>query len=428
MSSVLQSLVGIAGLILIAVLLSENRRRVSWRAIAVGLGAQMLVAALLLKVPAVRPLFLALNRAVDALQAATLAGTSFVFGYVGGGPAPFSLSDPSKGFVLAFQALPLVLIMSALSAVLYHWRILPLVVRGFALVLEKSFGLGGAVGMSAAAMPFLGMIESPLLIRPYLSKLSRGELFVVMTGGMATIAGTVLVLYATFLSGIIPDATGHLLTATLVSVPAAIMVARVMVPDDSRTDGGAAIQTPYGGSMDAVVRGTMDGLHLLGAIIAMLVVLVALVHLVNSGLGLLPEMAGAPVTLQRAMGVALAPLAWLMGVPAAEMATAGALLGTKTVLNELLAYLQLAALPPDALSERSRLIMSYGLCGFANFGSLGILIAGLSAMASIWRLVFGCNGCTASPTTQAGPSACLAQTACCRSRYTIDAVIIAASV
>lgn len=381
MSSVLQGLVGIAGLTLIAVLLSSDRRRVSWRIVAVGLTAQMLVAALLLKVPAIRPLFLALNRAVDALQAATLAGTSFVFGYVGGGPAPFSLSDPSKGFVLAFQALPLVLIMSALSAVLYHWRILPLVVRGFALVLEKSFGLGGAVGMSAAAMPFLGMIESPLLIRPYLAKLSRGELFVVMTGGMATIAGTVLVLYATFLSGIIPDATGHLLTATLVSVPAAIMVARIMVPDDCRTGGATAIQTPYGGSMDAVVRGTMDGLHLLGAIIAMLVVLVALVHLVNSGLGLLPEVAGAPVTLQRAMGVILAPLAWLMGIPAAEMATAGALLGTKTVLNELLAYLQLASLPPEALSERSRLIMSYGLCGFANFGSLGILIAGLSAMA-----------------------------------------------
>lgn len=381
MSSVLQGLAGIAGLTLIAVLLSSDRRRVSWRTIAVGLTAQMLVAALLLKVPAIRPLFLALNRAVDALQAATLAGTSFVFGYVGGGPAPFSLSDPSKGFVLAFQALPLVLIMSALSAVLYHWRILPLVVRGFALILEKSFGLGGAVGMSAAAMPFLGMIESPLLIRPYLSRLSRGELFVVMTGGMATIAGTVLVLYATFLSGIIPDATGHLLTATLVSVPAAIMVARIMVPDDCRTGSHTTIQTPYSGSMDAVVRGTMDGLHLLGAIIAMLVVLVALVHLVNSGLALLPEMAGAPVTLQRSMGVVLAPLAWLMGIPAAEMATAGALLGTKTVLNELLAYLQLAALPPGALSERSRLIMSYGLCGFANFGSLGILIAGLSAMA-----------------------------------------------
>lgn len=379
--TVLHGVAGIAGLLAIAVLLSENRRAVSWRTIAAGLAAQWAIAGLLLKVPMVRPVFLALNHAVDALQAATLAGTSFVFGYVGGGPAPFSLSDPSKGFVLAFQALPLVLIMSALSALLYHWRVLPLVVRGFAFVLERSFGLGGAVGMSAAAMPFLGMIESPLLIRPYLGKLSRGELFVVMTGGMATIAGTVLVLYATFLAGIIPDAVGHLLTATLVSVPAAVMVAKVMVPDDSRTGGCAVVHTSYGGSMDAVVRGTMDGLQLLGAIIAMLVVLVALVHLVNSGLGLLPDVAGAPPTLQRGMGLILAPVAWLMGIPAAEMMTAGALMGTKTVLNELLAYLELSRLPADMLSERSRLIMTYGLCGFANFGSLGIMIAGLAAMA-----------------------------------------------
>lgn len=386
MSGLAHGLAGIAGLVLAAIALSEARRAISWRTIAAGLAAQLAIAVLLLKVPMVRPLFLALNRAVDALQAATLAGTSFVFGYVGGGPAPFALADPSKGFVLAFQALLLVLIMSALSALLYHWRILPLVVRGFALVLEKSFGLGGAVGMSAAAMPFLGMIESPLLIRPYLAKLSRGELFVVMTGGMATIAGTVLVLYATFLAGIIPDATGHLLTATLVSVPAAIMVARIVVPDDTRTGdirtGGAGmVHTAYGGGMDAVVRGTMDGLHLLGAIIAMLVVLVALVHLANGALSLLPEMAGAPLTLQRVMGVVLAPLAWAMGIPAEEILVAGALLGTKTVLNELLAYLQLATLPTGTLSERSRLIMTYGLCGFANFGSLGIMIAGLAAMA-----------------------------------------------
>lgn len=381
MAALLHGAAGIAGLLTIALLLSEARARVRWRTVAAGIAAQVAIAALLLKVPMVRPLFLALNRAVDALQAATLAGTSFVFGYVGGGPAPFALADPANGFVLAFQALPLVLIMSALSALLYHWRILPLVVRGFAMLLERGFGLGGAVGMSAAAMPFLGMIESPLLIRPYLSKLSRGELFVVMTGGMATIAGTVLVLYATFLAGIIPDAVGHLLTATLVSVPAAVTVARMMVPDDARTGGGAMVPTAYGGSMDAVVRGTMDGLHLLGAIIAMLIVLVALVHLANGGLGLLPDVAGAPLTLQRIMGVALAPVAWLMGIPAAEMMTAGALMGTKTVLNELLAYLELSRLPPGALSERSRLIMTYGLCGFANFGSLGILIAGLAAMA-----------------------------------------------
>lgn len=381
MTQTLHGVVGLTGLLAIAFALSEARSRVSWRTVAAGLGAQFLIAVLLLKVPVVRPLFMALNHAVDALQAATLAGTSFVFGYVGGGPAPFVLSDPAKGFVLAFQALPLVLIMSALSALLYHWRVLPLVVRGFAVLLEKSFGLGGAVGMAAAAMPFLGMIESPLLIRPYLARLQRGELFVVMTGGMATIAGTVLVLYATFLAGAIPDAVGHLLTATLVSVPAAVMVARIMVPDDSRTGGAKLEHTSYAGSMDAVVRGTMDGLHLLGAIIAMLVVLVALVHLVNSGLSLLPEVAGAKLTLQRMMGVVMAPVAWLMGIPANEMATAGALLGTKTVLNELLAYLELSNLPAGALSERSRLIMSYGLCGFANFGSLGIMIAGLSAMA-----------------------------------------------
>lgn len=380
-TQILHGIAGVAGLLAIALALSEARSRVSWRTVAAGLGAQFLIATLLLKVPMVRPLFMALNHAVDALQAATLAGTSFVFGYVGGGPAPFALSDPSKGFVLAFQALPLVLIMSALSALLYHWRILPLVVRGFALLLEKGFRLGGAVGMAAAAMPFLGMIESPLLIRPYLSRLERGELFVMMTGGMATIAGTVLVLYATFLSGTIPDAVGHLLTATLVSVPAAVMVARIMVPDDSRTDAGKLDHTTYSGSMDAVVRGTMDGLHLLGAIIAMLVTLVALVHLVNAGLSLLPDVAGAKLTLQRMMGVVMSPVAWLMGIPADEMATAGALMGTKTVLNELLAYLELSNLPPGALSERSRLIMSYGLCGFANFGSLGIMIAGLSAMA-----------------------------------------------
>ncbi len=376
-----QGLIGLAGLIGIVWVLSENRAAIAWRGVAAGLVAQMVVAAVLLKVPAAKGLFLLLNHGVEALSQACRAGTSFVFGYVGGGPAPFATIDPANGFVLAFQALPLVLLMSALSALLYHWRILPWVVRGLSAVLERVFGLGGAVGMSAAAMPFLGMVESPLLIRPYLAKLSRGELFVVMTGGMSTIAGTVMVLYATFLAPIIPDAIGHLLTAALVSVPAAVMVARMMVPDQSRTGGAGLTHPAYAGAMDAVVRGTIDGVHLLINIIAMLVVLVALVHLANAALALLPDVAAAPLTLQRMMGWAMAPLAWLMGIPAREMVTAGALMGTKTVLNELLAYLALAHLPPDALSERSRLIMTYGLCGFANFGSLGILIAGLSAMA-----------------------------------------------
>ena len=379
--AIARGLLGLAGLIAIAWVLSENRRAVSWRMVAAGLAVQLALAALLLKVGATRSVFLLLNRLVDALAGATRAGTAFVFGYIGGGPAPFTLASPANSFILAFQALPLVLLISALSALLYHWRILPLVVGALSRLLERTLGLGGAVAMSAAAMPFLGMIESPLLIRPYLGRLSRGELFVVMTGGMATIAGTVMVLYATFLEHVIPDAIGHLVTAALVSIPAAVTVARIMVPDSSRTDGSGGVHTAYSGTMDALVQGTLDGVRLLVGILAMLVVLVALVHLVNQALGILPPMGGAPVTLERAVGWLMAPIAWLMGIPAEEMAVAGSLIGIKTVLNELLAYLALAQLPAGALSERSRLIMTYGLCGFANFGSLGILIAGLSGMA-----------------------------------------------
>lgn len=378
---VAQSAVGIAGLVAIAWALSEQRRLVSWRIIAAGLIVQFLLALLLLKFPPSQTLFLGLTRLVDAVQAATITGTSFVFGYVGGGRSPFAVTDPGAGFVLAFQALPLVLLMSALSALLYHWRILPLVVKTFSWLLERSMGLGGAVGVSSAANAFVGMVEAPLLIRPYLVKLSRGELFVVMTGGMATIAGTMMVLYATFLTGVIPDPIGHLLTASLISVPAAIMVAKIMIPDDTRTGGQDDQPMVYASSMDAVVRGTADGVGLLINIIAMLIVLVALVALANGLLALLPEIAGAPVTLQRLMGLVMAPIVWLMGIPAEEMMTAGALMGTKTVLNELLAYVDLAHLPAGALSERSRVIMTYGLCGFANFGSLGIMIAGLAAMA-----------------------------------------------
>lgn len=377
----LQGVFGLAGLVAIAWGFSENRRAMSWRVVVVGLLIQFAIAALLLKFPASQTLFLALNQAVSAIQSATQAGTAFVFGYVGGGKTPFAMTDPAAGFVLAFQALPLVLLMSALSALLYHWRILPLVVRAFSVLLERTMGLGGAVGVSSAANAFVGMVEAPLLIRPYMASLSRGELFVVMTGGMATIAGTMMVLYATFLTGVIPDPVGHLLTASLISVPAAIMVAKIMVPDDARTGGGQAMANAYSGTMDAVVKGTSDGVQLLINIVAMLIVLVALVALANGLLGLLPDLGGAPLTLQRMLGWVMAPVVWLMGVPASEMAVAGALMGTKTVLNELLAYVDLAHLPAGALSERSRIIMTYGMCGFANFGSLGIMIAGLAAMA-----------------------------------------------
>lgn len=377
-----QGLLGVVALAAMAWAASEDRRAVPWRTIAGALGLQFALAGLLLHVPAFKAAFLALNALVVALQRATLAGTSFVFGYVGGAPPPFEVKFPEATFAFAFQALPLVLVMSALSALLFHWRVLPLVVRGFALALERTLGLGGAVGLSAAANVFVGMVESPLLVRPYLRLLTRGELFVVMTCGMATIAGTVMVLYAAMLAPVIPDALGHILIASLINVPAAVMVAKIMVPDPGPPTPGelARADGEAGGAMEAIARGTADGIALLIAIVAMLVVMVALVSLANQALGLLPPVAGASVTLERLLGVAMAPVAWLIGVPWAEAAAAGRLLGVKTVLNELLAYAELARLPAGDLSPRSALIMTYALCGFANFASLGIMIGGMGAM------------------------------------------------
>jgi len=382
----IQPFIGLAALIVFAWIVSENRRGLRWRVVVAGLAVQFALAILLLKLPQSQIAFVWLNDGVVALQKATEAGTSLVFGFLGGGTLPFTESHPGAAFILAFRALPLVLLMSALSALLYHWRVLPWIVRGFAWALGKVLGISGAASFGAAANVFVGMVEAPLLIRPYLGKISRSDLFIVMTAGMATIAGTMYALYASFLANVIPGAAGHLLTASLISAPAAILIARLMVPPGPDEGGAAAperIETErmYENSMDAITTGTIDGLRLLGYILGMLVVLVALVALANAILGLAPDAWGAPLTLQRILGWVMAPVTWLLGIPWSEAVTAGQLLGTKVVLNELLAYLDLAKLPAGALSERSRLIMTYALCGFAHFGSLGIMIGGLGAMA-----------------------------------------------
>ncbi|KAB7741507.1 nucleoside:proton symporter [Parvibaculum sedimenti] len=380
----LQSAFGLAVIVCAAWALSERKRAFSVTQVAVGIALQIAIALLLLKVPATRAALLALNGAVDALTEATRAGTGFVFGYLGGGPAPFEIRNPANAFVIGFQALPLVVVMSALSALLWHWRVLGWVTRGFAFLLQRSMGLGGAVGLASASTMFLGMAEAPLLIRPYLERLTRAELFIMMTVGLASVSGTVLVLYASVLEPVVPGALGQILVASLISLPAGITIARVMVPEETGFAGtGVAGEEPlvdYESSMDAVTRGTVDGLHLLLNILAMLVVMVALVALVNIILGAFPDVAGAPLTLQRMLGWAFSPLVWLMGVPASEMQTAGQLMGTKTILNEFIAYIDLAHLPQGTLSPRSALIMIYGLCGFANLGSVGILIGGLTAL------------------------------------------------
>jgi CNT family concentrative nucleoside transporter len=377
----LQSAFGLLVLVAAAWAMSENRRAASARVAVVGIVVQLILAALLLKLPPLASALGALNGLVLTLQQATDAGTSFVFGYLGGGPLPFEETQPGASFVLAFRALPLIIVVSALTALLTYWRILPWIVRGFALGLEKTMGVGGAVGLGVAANIFVGMVEAPLFIRPYLATLSRSELFVTMVSGMATIAGTVLVLYAAIIGPVIPNAVGHLLTASLISAPAAITIALLMIPNTTASTAGTLVPDRGAEStMDAVTRGTRSGLDLFLVVTAMLMVLVALVFLGNAVLALLPEVGGQAMSLELLLGYVMAPVCWLMGVPWSEASTAGSLMGVKTVLNEFLAYLQLAALPAGALSERSELIMTYALCGFANFGSLGILIGGLSTM------------------------------------------------
>src|SRR3954462_3079951 len=380
----LQSAFGIFALLGLAWLVSENRRAVLWKQAAISLALTLVTALVLIKVPQVVAAFAIINRAVDAIAAATRAGTSFVFGYLGGGTLPYELKVPGAEFVLALQALPIILVMSVLTTLLFYWRILPPIIRGFSWLLERTLGVGGgAIGLATAANIFVGMVEAPLFIRPYLDRLTRSELFIVMTGGMAGIAGTVFVVYATLLRPVMPDVAVHLLTASVAGAPAAILISQIMVPEHNGPSTANLVEDPEplaASTTDAIVKGTTVGLDLLLNVTAMLIVFIALVHLANAVLGLLPELAG-PITLQRVLGYVMAQLCWLIGVPWAEAVTAGGLLGVKTILNEFIAYIQMASLPAEALSPRSRLIMLYALCGFANFGSLGIMIGGLTAIA-----------------------------------------------
>ena len=378
----LQSFLGLSVFIAIAWTVSEDRHRMPWRTVIAGLLLQAALALLLIKLPASQIVFQWLGDGVAALQEATKAGTAFVFGYLGGGDLPFDAAVPGSSFILAFQALPLVLVISAMTALLYYWRILPGLVRVFSRLLERMMGIGGAGGIVAAANVFIGMIEAPLLVRPYLARLDRSDLFLVMSCGMATIAGTVLVLYAVILQGVIPDPAGHLLTASLMNAPAAIVMAKVMIPGIVSVD-AEVLDIPRSSdasAMDAIARGAIEGAGLLINVIAMLIILVALVHLANAVIGLLPFVDGEVLSLQRILGWIMALLVWLAGVPWQDAVAAGGLMGIKTVLNELLAYVELAKMGAGDLAARTRLIMSYALCGFANLGSLGIMIGGLATI------------------------------------------------
>ncbi len=379
---VMQSLLGFFVLYAFAWALSEKRKVIQWRTVVGAIVLQVIMFILMFKFPYFRDVAGFLNSALNGVADATRQGTMFVFGFLGGGDAPYALKEGERApFIFATQALPLVIVVSALSSVLFYWKILPMVVNAFSWILKKTLGVGGAVGVSTAANIFLGTVEAPLVIKPYIAKLTRGELFITMTCGMAGIAGTVMVLYGIILRPVVPEAIGHILIVSFISAPAAIAFSALMVPHEGAvTEGMISSGHPVTSTMDAVTQGAVEGVSIYINIVAMLLVLTALIALLNSLFGFLPHIGGKAITLQGIFGWAMSPVVWLTGIPWSEAHAAGALMGTKTVLNEFIAYIDLAKLAPEVLSERSRVMMIYSLCGFANFASLGIIIGGMGTM------------------------------------------------
>ena len=377
-----RALLGLVVFLVLGWLLSENKRALPWRAVLVGLSCQIGLALLLTKVPAITAVFAAATHAVDALQAASKAGSSFMFGYLGGGRAPFSMEDPGAAFIFAFQALPAILLVGSLSALLWHWKVLIWIVRGAAWAFGKLFGVSGPVGVSTSACVFLGMVEAPLLVKPFLPRLSRAEIFIIMVDGLSVIGGSMMIVLGALISTKVPNAFSHLLIASLISTPMAIGMARLIIPGatPSETHEPIVLASPYRSSLEAITFGTLDAVKMVLNIAGLLVVFVGLIALINMGLGALPH-AGAPLTLGSIFGWLLTPITWLMGVPPGELQAVGAILGAKVAANEVVAYSDMMALPPGALSEKSLLILTYALGSFGNVGSVAILIGSLSAMA-----------------------------------------------
>ena len=387
-----QGLLGIALLLLAAWALSENRAlRPGWRWIAGAVALQFALALTIVRVPVVWSVIGLANDGVRAIERATLVGSSYMFGYLGGAELPFALKDGADApLVIAFQILPLVIVFSALAALLWHWRVLQAAVRGISWALRKTLGVSGVVGLAGGANLFLGVVESPLVVRAYFDRMRRAELFAIMVLAMSTISGAILVLYATTLRATVPDAVGHMISASLISLPAAVLLARLMVPGKSDTGAAAAIDgdepgLAYDNSFDAIVKGTMDGMQLFLAVVAIIIVVFAFVALTDQMLAALPQVAGEALSLKLLFGWVFAPIMWAIGVPWAQAADAGALMGTKAVLNEYVAYLELAALPPDTFGAKGQLVTTYALCGVANLASVGLIISTIGTLSPARR-------------------------------------------
>ena len=396
----LRAFAGIALIFAIAWGLSENRKAFPWKIVLGAVAIQFAFALVLFGVPIltgkifgfeVEPgaIFKPLNRMVDGLIAATAYGTAFVFGPVFGTQAGWEAHTGQPGPIFVVHLLPLIIVVAALSAILWHWRILRWITKGFAGIFRRFLGLGGATSLAVSANVFMGMTEAPVLIKPYIKGMTRSEIFILMTAGFATVAGSVLVLYGVFLKDVLPNALGQLLAASLIAAPAAVALALVMIPET--IDEHQRAHEPdfeYESTMDAFATGASDGLKILANIVTMLIAAFALLYLVNLGLGVVPDVAGAALSIERILGWVFAPLMYMIGVPWNEAAQSGSLMGIKTVLTEFVAFLQLSGEAADGLSPRARMITAHAICGFANFGSIGILIGGLSIIEPARRTTF----------------------------------------
>ena len=380
-TSVLHIFIGFIGLVALALPFSDNLKTINYLYILYGILAQIVLAVILLKLPFVLSFFEILGNGVVILQQATQEGANFVFGY-----PPTDGSTPYRSLLetFAFGVLPYIIVMACISAILWYWGVLPFIVNLISRACQKLFNIGGPVGLGAAANIFVGQVEAPLLIRPYVSKLSNKELLILMTAGMATVAGSVMVALIAILenSFINQNLIQHFITASVLSVPAAIMYANIMIPSNTITDFDEnKVPKVYNSTMDAVTRGSSDGASIAFSVGTILIAVIALVFIANSILGFVSSQFGFDLSIEIILGYLFAPIAWLMGIPWDEAIIAGELLGIKTTLNEFVAYPGLAALDDGELSERSKLITFYSLCGFANLSSVGILISGITAMA-----------------------------------------------
>ncbi|MDB5425291.1 MAG: sodium dependent nucleoside transporter [Phenylobacterium sp.] len=397
-----QSLVGILLTIGLCWAISENRKAFPWKLAIGAILVQGLLVLALFGLPALSAGLRAVGQGVEGLSNSTQAGVAFVFGFLAGGPnQPYALTNPASMFVFAFRVLPVILVVCALAALLWHWRILKWITQGFGMVFERTMGLRGPPALATAATVFMGQVEGPIFIRSYLPHLSRSELFMLIAVGMACVSGSTMVAYATILRDVLPNAAAHVLTASIISAPAGILLARILVPrvpeDERSPEHDPAADKVYDSSVDALIKGTSDGLAIVLNVSATLIVFVALVAMVNLILGSMGDVAGAPISVERILGIVFAPLAWALGVRWEDASTAGSLLGVKLVLTEFTAFIRMGAIPTGVIDERTRVIMTYALCGFANIASVGINVAGYSVlvperrqeiMGMVWKAMF----------------------------------------